>query len=63
MSTTIPWTADQLTEGIHNALAAHDIEAVGDLLTALSFVDAHRAQEVYDTLKLGLMLTGAWASA
>lgn len=57
--TAIPWTADQLTEGIHRALRARDMEAVTDFLRVLAAVDPQRAQDVCDTLKLGLAIAAA----
>ena len=55
----IPWTADQLTEAIRCALRARDMEAVAYFLRLLAVVDPHRAQDVYDTLQLGLTIAGA----
>jgi hypothetical protein len=46
--------ADRLTEGIANAIRAHDFDAVAGLLKVLAITDPHRAQAVYDTLELGL---------
>jgi hypothetical protein len=55
----IPFTADQLTEGIHRAIKARDMEAVADFLRVLAVVDPQRAQDVYDTLQLGLVIAEA----
>jgi F0F1-type ATP synthase delta subunit len=53
------FTAEQLTEGIANALKAHNMEAVKDFLTVLAFVDPHRAQDVMDMLQAGIMIAEA----
>lgn len=53
----IPWTADQLTEGIANALAARDFEAVEDFLRLLAVVDPEQAQSVMNTMKFGMALS------
>jgi hypothetical protein len=55
----IPWTADQLTEGVHRALQARDMEAVADFLRVLAAVDPQRAQDVYDTIQAGLVIAEA----
>lgn len=57
--TEIPWTADELTEGVHRALKARDMEAVADFLRVLAMVDPARAQDVYDTLQLDLAIKEA----
>lgn len=54
-------TADDLTTGIANALRAHDIEAVEDMLQALASLDPRRAQAVYDTLQVGVAIGRARA--
>jgi hypothetical protein len=54
--TGIPFTADQLTEGVRRALQARDMEAVADFLRVLAAVDPRRAQDVQDTLELGLVI-------
>lgn len=50
------YTADQLTEGIANALHAKNFQAVHDFLLALAFKDPHRAQLVLDTINVGLAI-------
>lgn len=50
------FTADQLEGGIRNAIAARDFKAVEEFLTLLAVKDPHRAQLVYDTLKLGVAI-------
>ena len=55
----IPWTAEQLTGGIANALKARNFEAVVDFLRLLVVVDPQRAQDVWETLQLGIALGGA----
>lgn len=47
---TIPWTADQLTQGIAKAIEVHDFEAVADLLRILTTVDPHRAETILATI-------------
>ncbi len=54
--TTIPWTADQLTESIAKALKARQVDAVPPLLRLLAVVDPHRAQDVLDTISAGMMI-------
>lgn len=53
---TIPYSADQLTEGITRALKAGDAEAVYDFLRVLAVVNPRRAQDVMDTIELGLTI-------
>jgi hypothetical protein len=52
------YTADQITEAIALAVRAHDMPAVVSLLKRLAVTDPVQAQAVYDTLKLGLEVTG-----
>ncbi len=54
----IPWTADQLTEGVAIALRARDFEAVAAFLLLLAAVDAQRAQDCLDTIRAGLAVAG-----
>jgi hypothetical protein len=54
----IPYTADQLTGGIANAIKAREFEAVEHFLRLLVVVDPKRAEEVWDTLQLGILLGG-----
>jgi len=50
-------TPDRLVGGIANALKARDLTAVVDMLEALAALDPQRAQEVYNTLQLGISLS------
>jgi hypothetical protein len=52
----IPWTADQLTEGIHRALKAQDMEGVTAFLRLLVAVDPDRAEGVHDAIQAGLTM-------
>ncbi len=54
--TAVPFTADQLTEGITRALKAGDAEAVYDFLRVLAVVDPRRAQDVMDMIEVGLTI-------
>jgi hypothetical protein len=54
----IPWTADQLTEGIQRALKAQDMEGVTAFLRVLAVVDPDRAQGVHDAIQAGLTMRG-----
>ena len=46
--------ADQVTQGVANALRARDLIAAVDLLKALAVLDPHRAQAIYDVLQIGI---------
>lgn len=48
--------AEKLTEGISGALRDHDMPGAVAMLKLLALTDAHKAQEVYDTLLLGLQI-------
>lgn len=48
------WTADELEDGIHRALRAHDVEAVYALLLLLALQDAERADQLRRTFKAAL---------
>jgi hypothetical protein len=48
------YTADQLEQGVHNALQAHDMQAVVDILEALAGVDLDRATVLYGRLQEAL---------
>ncbi len=50
------YTSDQLVGGIHNAIKAGAMDAVEAFLKILAVQDPHRAQDVMDTLKIGLLL-------
>jgi hypothetical protein len=52
----IPWTAEQLTGGIANAIKARKFDAVEHFLRLLVVVDPQRAEDVWDTLQLGVLL-------
>lgn len=45
------YTADQLEQGIHNALQAHNVQAAVDILGALTTVDLDRATVIYGQLQ------------
>lgn len=47
---------DFLEQGIANALAAGDVEAVPVFLSAIAAVDLDRAGKVMETLKAGLLV-------
>lgn len=48
------FTADQIIAGITKALGEGDVEAVDGLLRLLAVTDAEAAQDVYDTLRVGV---------
>lgn len=48
-----PYTADQLEEGIVNALKAHDVKAAVAILEVLASVDVERAADVLDVMQIG----------
>lgn len=48
------YTADEIAEGIALAIKAGDTEAVHSLMVQLALVDAQRAQDVLDTIAIGL---------
>lgn len=50
------YTADQLEIGIANALKAHDMQAVVDILTVLCSVDMDRALAVHETMLAGMFV-------
>jgi hypothetical protein len=52
----IPWTAEQLTQGVANALKARNFEAVHDFIRLLVVVDPRQAEAVWETLQLGIAL-------
>lgn len=52
----IPYTAEQLEQGIANAIAAREFDAVEPLLRLLVVVDPHAASRVWDEIQLGLAL-------
>jgi hypothetical protein len=49
-------TAEQLTGVVADALRMRDLEAVTAALMQLAVIDPVRAQEVYDTIQLGLRM-------
>lgn len=49
-------TAGQLEAGIHNALQAHDVQAVYGYLLLLAVKDPYRADEIRSTLLVCLRL-------
>ena len=49
-------TPDQLEACIHRALERHDVQAVEGYLLLMALKDPHRAQDLIDTLKVGLRL-------
>lgn len=50
------FTSDQIVDTIHHALERRDLKAVDSLLKLLAVRDPRRAEDVIDTLKLGLFL-------
>jgi hypothetical protein len=52
------YSADQIEDAIVAALRAHDVSAAVSLLRLLAGVDPVRARTVYDTMLLGLALSG-----
>jgi hypothetical protein len=49
-------TPDQLEACVHRALKARDIQAVEGYLLLMALKDPHRAQDLIDTLKVGIRL-------
>ncbi|WP_086853374.1 hypothetical protein [Amycolatopsis kentuckyensis] len=49
-------TPDQLEKCIHRALEARDVQAVEGYLLLMALKDPRRAQDLIDTLKVGLRL-------
>lgn len=49
-------TPDQLEKCVHRALQARDVQAVEGYLLLMALKDPHRAQDLMDTLKVGLNL-------
>jgi hypothetical protein len=49
-------SADQLEQGIHNALAAHDVKAAVEILEALATVDFRRAERIYKLMQASLTI-------
>lgn len=52
------WTAAEITECIHKALQDREIGAIEGLLKLLAVRDPRRAEELMDTLKVGLFMAG-----
>lgn len=50
------FTPEVLENIIHAALKAGDIEGVGHALRIMAVRDPHRAQQLIDTMKLGIVL-------
>lgn len=50
------YTADQLHQGVLNAIAAKDLEAAVAILEALAVVDLNRAAELYQQIKDSLVV-------
>lgn len=50
------FTSDDIEAGIVKALKAGDLDAVAALVRALVTLDPDRAQQVFDTLELGVAL-------
>jgi hypothetical protein len=51
-------TADQLASAIHTALKAHRVREALGLLYPLAIADPQRAQDIMDTMLLGIELAG-----
>lgn len=49
-------TADQLEVGVHNALAAHDVQAVEGFLLLMALKDPHRAERIRTDLLAALAI-------
>jgi hypothetical protein len=49
-------TPDQLEKCVHRALKARDVQAVEGYLQLMALKDPHRAQDLIDTLKVGIRL-------
>ena len=52
-------TADQIADSIPRAIKAGDAQAVEGLIILLALRDPKRAQEVLDTIELGIALSRA----
>lgn len=50
------YTDDQLVAGITNALKAGDMQAVEAIMLVLAGQNPQRAQEVFDTMKVGVLV-------
>lgn len=50
------WTTAQIEAMLPQAVGKADMKAIEGLIMLLALKDPHRAQEVMDTLKVGLML-------
>ncbi len=50
------YTDDQLVSGVANALKAGDLGAVEAIMLALAGQNPRRAQEVFDTMQLGVLI-------
>lgn len=50
------FTSDEIVEGIRKAIADHDVHVVPDLIKLLATKDPRRAQQVLDTLEVGLVI-------
>lgn len=50
------YTADQLVFSIKQALHDHEVTVVPGLIKLLAVIDPSRAQDVLDTIKLGIRL-------
>lgn len=52
------FTSDEIVDTIHHALEQREIHAIEGLLKLLAVRDPRRAEELMDTLKVGLFLAG-----
>jgi hypothetical protein len=50
------YTDDQLVAGVSNALAESNLEAVEAIMLVLAGQNPKRAQEVYDTMLVGVLI-------
>lgn len=52
------FTADEIVDTIHHALEQREIRAIDGLMKLLAVRDPRRAEELMDTLKVGLLMAG-----
>lgn len=50
------YSDDQLVAGVANALKAQDIQAVEAIMLVLAGQNPRRAQEVFDTMQVGVLI-------
>lgn len=52
------YTAEQILTGITRALNDGNMDVVESLMRMLAVADPHLAQETFDTMKLGVLMSG-----